>query len=203
MRLELFLAELSRPRSTTRAWSFANLTRAKYGLEAKRLALIFLISTLGLGMFSSAAYAAAPAIPNVHTSNFNGEAEYWGTKCTPLTRTGLGTKTSYTCTFKDKSVSMLVMGYWKHDVFGNDQVYFVRTIAKSKSGYKWLTFAAVIVGIYNSREVKTTTTDIEVWLKKTVPQVTSGRKVTKTFASIEFTIVGGNGDMRTVEIGSQ
>lgn len=184
----------------------SNVVLGKYDLEVKRLVLFILISTLGLGMFSSAASAAAPAIPNVETSTFRSEGGYWGAKCTPLTWSGtrkFGTKTSYTCTFKDKSVSMVVMGYWKIDGFGKDQVYFIRTIAKSKSEYEWLRYAAVPVGIWNSREVKTTATDIENWLKKTVPQVSNGKKVTKVFASIKFTIIGGPGETRTVEIGSK
>jgi hypothetical protein len=174
----------------------------------KKLPLVFLLTSIAIGMFPTVALAASPVIPNVDTLSFNGESQYFGTKCTKPKWSGqldLGKSTSYKCTFKDKSVSMLVMGYSStKSGNGHGQANFIRTIAKSKSGYESLTYAAVTVGIFNGVDK-----EIQTWIKNTVPQVKNRKSMTKTFASkksaasIKITIIGGPGEMRTVEIGSK
>ena len=172
----------------------------------RKLPLISLLTSIAIGMLPMVALAASPVIPNVTTLTFNGGSDYFGTKCTQPKWSGqlaFGKSTSYECTFKDKSVSMLVMGYSiTESGNGHGQVSFIRTIAKSKSGYKSLTYAAVSVGIFNGVEK-----EIDTWIKNSVPQVRNQKRLAKTFASkktaslIKITIIGGPGEMRTVEIG--
>jgi hypothetical protein len=174
----------------------------------KKPSMVSLFTSLIILISPLVAFAASPVLPNVDTLTFNSEGGYFGTKCTWPKWSGelyVGKSTSYNCAFKDKSVSMLVMGYSSTESGnGHGQAYFIRTIAKSKSGYESLTYAAVIVGIYNQVEK-----EIQTWIESNVPQIKNGKKLTKSFgskkskASINITIIGGPGEMRTVEISSK
>ena len=174
----------------------------------KKLTILSFLTSLFIFISPLGAFAESPALPNVNTLTFNGESPYFGTKCTWPKWSGelfVGKNTSYNCAFKDKSVSMLVLGYSSTDSGnGHGRVYFISTIAKSKSGYESLTYAAVIIGIYNRVEK-----EIQPWIVKNVPQIKNGTKLTKIFeskkskASIKITIIGGPGETRAVEIGSK
>lgn len=167
----------------------------------KKKSLVALSISFSMLLGINTAHAAPAPIAGVGTLDLSSDGGFLGKKCTVPTWSGSlkqGKSTSFTCTFKDKSLSMLVKGYSATSAGnGHGSAYFVRTVAKSKSGYEGLEYAATIMGIKNN-----SMTEVSSWIKSNVGSTKSGKKVSKTFFGSKVTIIGGSGDARTVEIGS-
>ena len=156
---------------------------------------VILVASLLLALLPIQAHATEPSI-NVTVSTFPLGLKNKGYACTGPTsdNTSGGTEVWYQCTTKTATVYIHGNKLHPNGVYEGFASYikFVATTSAAYSDLEWMGNAP-IAGKDGTAAYK--------WVTANYKKAKSGQKLTKVFGGVKYTLTGGTGQIRSLEMG--